>query len=300
MSQRIALRFYQDDRHRPPLCVSLPEMTGQHELSIKGVDTQSAIGLLSQLLKEDAHGIKVEQLTASDRDSLLVGLHRECWGDKIISSLHCEDCDEFFDLSFTLSELQRHLFSENSDVVVVKNATIQISDCNPSAEIDIEQPMTIPVSSQETILGTLPDSEAMNQLREWCKASAKNSNEIRSENTLLESELSEMSVTDEKMSLTDEKISLTDETMELIAEQLERIAPIIDLELDATCPDCGKQHQASFDIQSFVLQRLLNEKDNLLAEMHLIAMSYGWSLNEILSLPRSTRKSITGLIEQGL
>lgn len=292
MSQRIALHFYQDDRHRPPLCVNLPEMTGQHELSIKGVDTQSAVGLLSQLFEDDFNSIQVDQLTASDRDSLLAELHRECWGDKIVSSLHCEHCDDFFDLSFTLSELQRHLFSENTEQKAIKNATVQIN----GNQSDNKPEMTIPVSFQETILGTLSNSEAMYQLGKWCKASNANS----SESSFLESTPSKLDSTEAKSENEQLDDPLTEDEMELIATQLEQAAPILDLELDATCPDCSKQHQASFDIQSFVLQRLLNEKEILLAEMHLIAMSYGWSLKEILSLPRNTRKSITGLIEQTL
>ncbi|TQV87772.1 hypothetical protein [Aliikangiella coralliicola] len=280
MSQRVALQFYRDERHRPPFSIRLPELTGQHELSTNGVDTQCAVSLVQQLFKEDANGIKVDLLTASDRDGVLAALHRECWGDKIVSSLYCEDCDDFFDLSFTLSELQRHLLSQQSEKnfqqTVVKNATVQVD----------QHHLSIPVSSQETVLGNLPESEGLNQLLKTCCDFDDGADGGIGENT------------NDKVEDLSKKLS--DSKVESIAAELEQVAPILDLDLDATCPDCNRQHQASFDIQSFVLQRLLNEKERLLAEVHLIALNYGWSLQEILSLPRKTRKSIADLIEQSL
>jgi hypothetical protein len=76
------------------------------------------------------------------------------------------------------------------------------------------------------------------------------------------------------------------------AAALEALAPLIDVDLDTTCAECGHSQQARFDLQSFVLQRLLDEREGLLAELHRLASSYGWSLREILSLPRSLRRSL--------
>ncbi|SMC19744.1 hypothetical protein SAMN02745857_00780 [Andreprevotia lacus DSM 23236] len=78
--------------------------------------------------------------------------------------------------------------------------------------------------------------------------------------------------------------------------ELEAQAPIIDVELTAPCSECGAVQDAHFDLQSFLLQRLLGERALLLSEIHRLAGSYGWSLREILALPRSTRRA---LIETG-
>ena len=47
-----------------------------------------------------------------------------------------------------------------------------------------------------------------------------------------------------------------------------------------------------------MLQRLLNERPALLAEIHALAASYGWSLTEILSLGRTTRRAMTAILDK--
>lgn len=76
------------------------------------------------------------------------------------------------------------------------------------------------------------------------------------------------------------------------AAALEALAPLLDVDLETTCAECSHAQPARFDVQTFVLQRLLNERDHLLAELHAIACGYGWSLTEILSLARSVRQSL--------
>lgn len=83
-----------------------------------------------------------------------------------------------------------------------------------------------------------------------------------------------------------------------VAEALERIAPLLDLELDAACPECGHVHAVRFDMQRFLLGRLLAESQQRTAEIHRLARGYGWSLSEILSLPRARRREHVDLIER--
>jgi hypothetical protein len=87
--------------------------------------------------------------------------------------------------------------------------------------------------------------------------------------------------------------------VEPFAETLEAVAPILDVDLDARCPECGTHQLAHFDVQSFLLQRLLNERERLLDEVHILAECYGWSLSEILGLARSTRRSLAQRIMDG-
>ena len=82
-----------------------------------------------------------------------------------------------------------------------------------------------------------------------------------------------------------------------LIEKLDEIAPIIDVDITAVCPECDTSHKAGFDIQSFTMQRLINEKKQLLQEIHLMAVQYGWSLNDILKLDRLTRKVMCEMID---
>ena len=81
--------------------------------------------------------------------------------------------------------------------------------------------------------------------------------------------------------------------MEAAASSMEAAAPILDVDLEAPCPECGHAQWASFDLQSFLLQRFLGEREGLMDEIHFLAEAYGWSLREILTLTRQTRRSLT-------
>jgi hypothetical protein len=82
------------------------------------------------------------------------------------------------------------------------------------------------------------------------------------------------------------------------SEALEAAAPLLDLELDASCCECGAPQRVGFDIQSFVLTRMLGERERLLDEVHVLADRYGWSLREILGLDRATRQSLVTRIAE--
>jgi hypothetical protein len=78
---------------------------------------------------------------------------------------------------------------------------------------------------------------------------------------------------------------------------LEEVAPLFEFELKATCPECSRVHLVQFDIQTYLLRSLLNEQNRLTSEIHRIAAAYGWSFEEILSLGRTERRRLVGLIE---
>jgi hypothetical protein len=82
-----------------------------------------------------------------------------------------------------------------------------------------------------------------------------------------------------------------------VGEALERIAPLLDLELVARCAECGYVHTIQFDIQSYVLGAILAERRRLLTEVNRVAYAYSWSLEEILSLTRTDRRTFVELIE---
>lgn len=80
---------------------------------------------------------------------------------------------------------------------------------------------------------------------------------------------------------------------------LEEAAPVLDLELGASCPECSAHNQLGFRIQSYLLQRLLAERRQLPGQLDRLARAYGWSATEILSLPRTTRIQLVELAGDG-
>lgn len=221
--------------------VRLRELRGDDELSVDGVDTRCAVGLLERLLAPtDLHAA---QLSASDRDALLAALHRSVWGDRVVSSLRCPACEAMYDLSFALSVLQREL------AAAVPAHRVVAPNCLEAQG----RPYRLPTLDEEEDAAALGLAAGRAQLAGVACGPDADAQAVAS---------------------------------------IEAMAPLLDVDLDTVCAECGHAQRARFDVQSFVMQRLLDEREHLLAEVHALAVGYGWSLAEILSLARGTRQAL--------
>lgn len=84
-----------------------------------------------------------------------------------------------------------------------------------------------------------------------------------------------------------------------LSAEMERCAPLLDIELEARCPSCGHADELGFDVQSYLLQAIVDESARRAVEIHRLATAYGWSMTEILALPRRRRRTFSDLIEAG-
>ena len=89
------------------------------------------------------------------------------------------------------------------------------------------------------------------------------------------------------------------DAVEQVASALDEMAPLLCLDMNAVCPECAAQQSLRFDIQEYLLRRLLAERSHLLADIHRLATAYGWSLESILALPRQDRRAFVSLIGDG-
>lgn len=82
---------------------------------------------------------------------------------------------------------------------------------------------------------------------------------------------------------------------------LEAADPALVLDLKGTCPECASAQTLPFSICGFLGAALARDHRFLLREAHLIARTYSWGLESILSLTRQERQEFVRLIlaEQG-
>jgi hypothetical protein len=83
-----------------------------------------------------------------------------------------------------------------------------------------------------------------------------------------------------------------------VLSAMEEAAPLLDLDLDATCPDCGAVQQVHFDVQYYLLAAIVQEARQRVGQIHLLASTYRWTLAEILGLARKRRHALVGEIER--
>ena len=84
---------------------------------------------------------------------------------------------------------------------------------------------------------------------------------------------------------------------EKVQLKMAELAPVLSMQMQAICPECSNEQHVQFDMQSFFLTKLRQERPSLIREIHNIASHYHWSQQEILSLPRNLRKEYAALIE---
>jgi hypothetical protein len=85
-----------------------------------------------------------------------------------------------------------------------------------------------------------------------------------------------------------------------VEEAIAEVAPVLDLVVYAHCRDCSARQAVRFDMQFYLLQALAQERTQLMYDVHRMAFTYGWSLDEILGLCRSDRRQLAAWIESEL
>lgn len=75
-----------------------------------------------------------------------------------------------------------------------------------------------------------------------------------------------------------------------IESQMETVAPKVELNIEANCPECGREFAAPFDLQDFFFGEWRTSLDVLYREIHYLAYHYHWSEREIMEMPREKRR----------
>jgi hypothetical protein len=240
----------------------LREMCGFDEQSVSGTGTIDAIRLLDRLLVAEP-GVPVDgpgkanQLTAADRDRLLAAVYMHTYGTRIKSSFDCSSCSAPLDIDFSLQDVLQSLHTGGS------TGKTKVEK-GPDGTFKLANGLRfrLPTGEDECeVLGLTPQ-EAEAALLARC-------------------------VVDGDSKAKRKKLQ----------ETMRNIAPILDMDLDLHCSECQALQKVHFDIQSYLLYAIKQEQNQFVTEVHRLACAYGWSLNEILGLSRSSRKAFVALVE---
>jgi hypothetical protein len=81
-----------------------------------------------------------------------------------------------------------------------------------------------------------------------------------------------------------------------VERAMEALAPNLAGNLSGRCPECGVALTAGFDPQAYCLGELRIQALAVYDDVHDLARAYGWSEDQILSLPRARRIRYTELV----
>ena len=202
----------------------------------------------------------VRQLLVGDSDYLLLALRRMTLGDRFQGVLQCPACDAKMDITFDAADVQVEPRPQTATSYTVE---VRSADGAPRT-IRFRLPTG---GDQEAVLG-LDSPVAVEALMQRC--------------------------------IVDGGAALAAGEGEAVIEAMDRLAPQLDIELDATCPECAHVFLAPFDVTTFFLHEMAINETQLLRETHALALSYHWSEADILSLRRDRRRAYLGLLHDTL
>ena len=245
--------------------VDVRAITGHDENRIaQGDSSGSLIGaltLIDCLMVERPGAVAgpgdAADLTSATRDRLLCAIYDQIYGDLVVSSPKCGQCAHPFDLSFSLQR-------------VLEDFPMAPLPADGVYESPAGVPFRLPTGRDELAILGLPAAGARATLLNACLS-------VRGAQGHTQ--------------------SLSAAECEAIEAAMEAVAPLINLELIAECPDCGFRQKIRFDIGAYLLGRLRADHARLASDVHVLALTYHWGLNEILSLSRAERGRYRMLIE---
>jgi hypothetical protein len=82
----------------------------------------------------------------------------------------------------------------------------------------------------------------------------------------------------------------TEEDIDAVGEKMALADPLAEIMLHFDCPACGTSFEENLDLSTFLWAEIEARAQRLLLEVHTLAMAYGWSEAEILSLNAARRE----------
>ena len=189
-------------------------------------------------------------LSIGERDRRLLTLRQLTFGSQLASVANCSRCGETLEW------------------------TVEVTELVMQGEQDTMASLSVDVDNYH-VRFRLPNTLDLAAIANSGVADADSARERLLENCVLgaEQESQHVSASD-----------LPDSVTTAIVERMTEVDPQADLQVDLSCPACGEEWRAQFDIESFFWSELCSWAQRILSEVHRLARAYGWSETEILNL----------------
>lgn len=258
----------------------LTPLTGKEEELLaqsRGQESASLVtNVLSRCLKrlgpiEPVPEGVVRCLLIADRQYLLLKLREMTFGDRVQASVSCPwpDCREKVDINFSIKDIP------------IKESL----DKGPFYRMELSPGAAFKSGNQEDyreIVFRLPNGGDQELVSPFLAE-----NEALALSMLLERCIVEIGpVKNPGKELVDKLSPLA--RME-IEKHMAAAAPYVELDMEANCPECGREFTLPFDLYHFFFGELRTSLDLLYREVHYLAYHYHWSEQEIMDMTREKR-----------
>ena len=199
---------------------------------------------------------RLDAATLDRRVRALLQIVRETQGDRLIWKARCanEDCEHEMELELSVSQLLR----------MPAPAECFSWSAEPGCELELRLP-----TGRDQI--------------EW-RESAANANvegvDLRMASSLVSRVNGQQPASD---------WTLPQEWLTALDAAFREHDMLTAMELQVSCPWCGKESALQPDVEALALSRLAAEQKRVLEEIHQLAAAYHWTEAEVLALPRLRR-----------
>lgn len=195
-------------------------------------------------------------MSIGERDSRLLQLRQQLFGDRLAGFVHCPQCSEQLEFGVSVAEILR-----------------RAPDRSPTGTLefvtgDLKARLRFPDSRDLLAVQALRDPGAAAQL-------------------LLELCVEDLEYQGAALPARDLPAAL----VARIGEQLSQYQPAADVELIVACDDCEYAWSAQLDIASYFHSELKRYAQRLLDQVHTLAAAYGWQEQVILAMQPQRRQA---------
>ena len=206
------------------------------------------------------------RLSIGERDHRLLRLRQWSFGPTLVCAATCPECEEPLEMRFDVSDI---LF----DTPEGSGEAIRLTEGGYELELRLPNSLDLAAMSDQADARDPHAQEAGRRL-------------------LLERCVLEVKHNGSQAALED----LPTNVVEAIAHRLAEADPQADVQLALSCPACGHQWRATFDILSFLWREIETWAHRLLHQVHTLALAYGWREADILAMSPARRQAYLDLV----
>jgi uncharacterized protein (UPF0212 family) len=207
--------------------------------------------LLLQAAQPDRAWEELSQESLGQRNAHLLTLREWTFGPELISLATCPACQERLEFSFAASDLQ-----QASDPATGQHFSLAVDGYNLQYRLPTSHDLLTITNSQD----------ARRELLQRCI--------IRSTHNRKTVEVGQLPA----------------KVIEAVEQAMARLDPLADVQIGMSCPNCGHDWEAGFDIGAFFWQEINAWALHILQEVHLLASAYSWREADILAMSAWKRR----------
>jgi len=229
---------------------------------------QGAVQRALSLLVAASPGRPIDELarlSVGQRDAALLQFRTRVFGPRVVSVTKCQACGQETELNFEIAQIMN---APAIDAPTELELTLQLEMDVYRVRFRLPNSHDLRVAEQAA-----SDEDARHELLNRC---------------LLAADCGGVPCSARE---------LPPEIVRAISERMSETDPLADVRLSGTCPRCGAEWIAPFDIVSYFWTELSAWARRQLREVHLLASAYGWSEAEILALGPARRGMYLELLE---